>query len=254
MSQRALQANASQFLGHTEIGGAGFVVAELSPYEVDLDWEDLTEPDQLRPVMVQLGKATAKLHCVGDADSDHGLVPFQTEEAITAMIGGRRAEFVADLVTFAHDYARQTQDDHRRFVDAFRAGAITGISPSGDHPPGDVPDHPEVRADPRFVEGLGDDGEAHPLVEAGRGDPRVAPDEVAAAGGDPGQPVDDQRPAGAAAADRGVGRHAAQLPGCARRPAARGRARGRSGRPRRSRRLRCVRRGGRSPGPRRRPT
>ena len=30
-SQRALQANASQFLGHTEIDGVGFVVAELSP-------------------------------------------------------------------------------------------------------------------------------------------------------------------------------------------------------------------------------
>jgi uncharacterized protein (DUF2252 family) len=135
VSQRALQANASQFLGWTELGGTGFVVAELSPYELDLDWEDLTEPDQIRPVMAQLGKATAKLHCVGDADSDHTLVPFQTEEAITAMIGARREEFVADLVAFAHDYARQTQDDHRRFVDAFRAGEIPGISPSGDHPP-----------------------------------------------------------------------------------------------------------------------
>jgi uncharacterized protein (DUF2252 family) len=135
VSQRALQANASQFLGHTEIDGVGFVVAELSPYELDLNWEDLTEPDQIRPVMVQLGKATAKLHCVGDADSDHTLVPFQTEEAITAMIGNHREKFVADLVQFAQDYARQTQDDHRRFVDAFRAGAIPGISPSGNHPP-----------------------------------------------------------------------------------------------------------------------
>jgi hypothetical protein len=40
------------------------------------------------------------------------------------MIGDRRKEFVADLVHFV-----------RRFVDAFRAGAIPGISPSGDHPP-----------------------------------------------------------------------------------------------------------------------
>lgn len=134
VSQRALQANASQFLGHTEIGGVGFVVAELSPYELDLDWDDLTEPEEIRAVMVQLGRATAKLHCVGDADSDHTLVPFQTEEAITAMIGGRREEFVTYLVDFAHRYARQTQEDHRRFVDAFRAGAIPGISSSGAHP------------------------------------------------------------------------------------------------------------------------
>jgi uncharacterized protein (DUF2252 family) len=134
MSQRALQANASQFLGHTEIDGVGFVVQELSPYEVDLDWDDLTEPEEIAPVMAQLGRATAKMHCVGDADSDHTLVPFQTEDAITAMVGDRREEFAADLVDFAHSYARDTQRDHRLFVDAFRAGAIPGISSSGSHP------------------------------------------------------------------------------------------------------------------------
>ena len=133
-SQRALQANASQFLGWTEIGGVGFVVAELSPYELDLDWDDLTEPDQMRPVLAQLGRATAKLHCVGDADSDHALVPFQMEEAITAMVGDRREEFVADLVQFAHEYARRAREDHRLFVDAFRAGQIPGIASSGAHP------------------------------------------------------------------------------------------------------------------------
>ena len=134
VSRRALQSHASQFLGYTVIRGTGFVVAELSPYELDLDWEDLTEPDDIRPVLEQLGRATAKLHCVGDADSDHTLVPFQTEEAITTMLAGRRDEFVADLVEFAHAYARRTQEDHRHFVDAFRAGAIPGISSSGELP------------------------------------------------------------------------------------------------------------------------
>ena len=132
VSQRALQSHVSQFLGYTDIRGTGFVVAELSPYESDLDWEDLTEPAEIQPVLVQLGQATAKLHCVGDADSDHSLVPFQMEEAITAMVGDRRAEFIADVIEFAHDYARRTQEDHRRFVDAFRAGAIPGISSSED--------------------------------------------------------------------------------------------------------------------------
>jgi uncharacterized protein (DUF2252 family) len=133
-SQRALQANVSQFLGHTEIDGVGFVVQELSPYEVDLDWEDLTEPEEMAPVMVQLGRATAKVHCVGDADSDHTLVPFQTEEAVTAVIGDRREEFLDDLVSFASAYARRTQEDHRLFVDAFRADVIPGISSSGSQP------------------------------------------------------------------------------------------------------------------------
>ncbi len=136
VSRRALQSHASQFLGHTEIRGTGFVVAELSPYELDLEWDDLTEPADIRPVLEQLGRATAKLHCVGDADSDHTLVPFQTEEAIVAMIGGRRKEFVDDLVAFAQDYARRTQEDFRLFVDAFRAGAIPGISSSDGAIPG----------------------------------------------------------------------------------------------------------------------
>ncbi|MPQ99459.1 DUF2252 domain-containing protein [Modestobacter sp. I12A-02628] len=134
VSQRALQSHASPFLGHTEIGGVGFLVAELSPYELDLDWDDLTEPDEILPVVRQLGRATAKMHCVGDADSDHTLVPFQTEEAITTMIGGRRAEFIADLTDFALDYAQRTRVDHRLFVDAFRAGQIPGISSSGAQP------------------------------------------------------------------------------------------------------------------------
>jgi uncharacterized protein (DUF2252 family) len=127
-SQRALQSHASQFLGYTDIRGTGFLVAEVSPYELDLDWDDLTDPDEIRPVLEQLGRATAKLHCVGDADSDHTLVPFQTEEAITTMIGGRRDEFVADIVHFAHTYAARTQEDHRLFVDAFRDGRIPGIA------------------------------------------------------------------------------------------------------------------------------
>ena len=134
ISQRSLQSHASPFLGHTEIDGVGFVVAELSPYELDLEWEDLTEPEEILLVVAQLGRATAKVHCVGDADADHELVDFQTEEAITAMVGDRREELIAELTAFAHSYAARTREDHRIFVDAFRAGAITGISSSGAHP------------------------------------------------------------------------------------------------------------------------
>jgi hypothetical protein len=85
-------------------------------------------------VLAQLVRATAKLHCVGDADSDHTLVPFQTEEAITVMVGSRRAEFITDLVDFAKSYVERTREDHRLLVDAFRAGHVPGISSSGHHP------------------------------------------------------------------------------------------------------------------------
>lgn len=128
VSQRALQAHADPLLGYTEIDGVGFVVSELSPYEADLDWSELTEPDELSEVIEQLGQAVAKVHCVSDADSDQSLVDFQTEDAIIAVIGDHEDEFVSDIAEFALSYASTVRDDHRHFVEAFREGRIPGVS------------------------------------------------------------------------------------------------------------------------------
>src|SRR5215218_51165 len=106
VSQRALQAHADPLLGYTELDDVGFVVAELSPYESDLDWTELTEPDELTEVIEQLGRAVAKVHCVGDADSDQELVDFQTEDAVDEHIGDRDDEFVTDMVDFGLEYAK----------------------------------------------------------------------------------------------------------------------------------------------------
>ncbi|TWG07466.1 DUF2252 domain-containing protein [Saccharopolyspora dendranthemae] len=132
LSQRALQAHADPMLGHTEIGGVGYLVDELSPYESDLDWDDLTEPSDILPVLDYLGRAMAKIHCVSDAQSDTELVDFQVEEAILAVIGDREEEFVDWLVDFALDYAVVVRDDHRLFVDAFRNGEIGGVTATAD--------------------------------------------------------------------------------------------------------------------------
>jgi uncharacterized protein (DUF2252 family) len=127
LSQRALQAHADPLLGYTEINGVGFVVDEVSPYESDLDWSELTEPDEIVPVLDYLGRAIAKVHCVSDAQSDQTLVPFQTEEAIVSAVDGRDEEFAAWLTDFALSYAGVVRDDHSIFVDAFRNGEIGGV-------------------------------------------------------------------------------------------------------------------------------
>lgn len=124
VSQRALQVHTDPLLGHTEIDGVGYVVAEVSPYEVDLAWDDLTEPDDMAAVVDQLGRATAKIHCAADEDSDQDLVDFQVEEAIVATLAGRRRAFADHLVEFGTSYAETVRADHARFVDAFRAGEI----------------------------------------------------------------------------------------------------------------------------------
>jgi uncharacterized protein (DUF2252 family) len=135
VSQRALQAHADPLLGWTDLDGVGFVVSEVSPYEADLDWSEITEPWEIAPVVDYLGRATAKVHSVADSDADHTLVPFQSEDAIARSIGGRGDEFADWVVEFAHDYAAQVRADHALFVDAFRGGAIPGVSSSAaEHP------------------------------------------------------------------------------------------------------------------------
>jgi uncharacterized protein (DUF2252 family) len=106
------------------------VVSEISPYDADLDWSELTEPDELTEVIEQLGQAVAKVHCVSDTDSDQTLVDFQTEEAIVAVIGDDIDDFVGDVVSFGLEYAAIVRDDHRHFVEAFREGRIPGITPT----------------------------------------------------------------------------------------------------------------------------
>jgi uncharacterized protein (DUF2252 family) len=127
ISQRSLQTHTDPFLGYTTIDGVSFVVAELSPYKRDLDWEDLTEPSQMEPVLASLGQATAKIHCSSDEDSDHDLVPFRIETAIIELLEGREEEFIEDIIEFATAYAAEVRQDHSLFVDAFREGRITAV-------------------------------------------------------------------------------------------------------------------------------
>ena len=138
VSQRALQAHADPWLGWVRTAGGphdgvGFVVAELSPYEVGLDWSAITEPDDVQEVLGQLGRATAKVHCVSDVDDESTpLVDFQTEEAIAAVVGDAGDDLVADVVAFGLEYGERVREDHTLFVDAFRAGRIRGVGPGED--------------------------------------------------------------------------------------------------------------------------
>ena len=124
VSQRALQSHTDPFLGWTTVDGVGYVVSELSPYELDLEWGELNEPDDIASVVDQLGRATAKIHCASDEDSDQSLVSFQVEEAVAACVQNRRKAFISSLTDFAVEYAAQVHRDHALFVEAFRAGRI----------------------------------------------------------------------------------------------------------------------------------
>ncbi|MEU6712674.1 DUF2252 domain-containing protein [Nonomuraea sp. NPDC046802] len=126
-SQRALQAYADPWLGYTTLNGIGQLVAEVSPYSADLNWDEVNEPDELRSIVQDLGRAVARMHAVADDESSHDLVDFSTEEAIVGVIGNDRSGFIGMLVDFAHRYGAQARDDHQRFVDLFRNGRLPGV-------------------------------------------------------------------------------------------------------------------------------
>ncbi|MFF9342045.1 DUF2252 domain-containing protein [Streptomyces sp. NPDC014773] len=127
ISQRALQAHADPWLGWTELDGAGQLVAEVSPYAVDLDWSDIDDPQDIALTVGDLGRATATMHAAADESSGHSLVPFSTEQAIDAVIAADEEGFAELLVEFAHAYGARARADHQIFVDLFRNGRIPGL-------------------------------------------------------------------------------------------------------------------------------
>ncbi|MFJ3707602.1 DUF2252 domain-containing protein [Streptomyces sp. NBC_01387] len=127
ISQRALQAAADPWLGWTELDGAGQLVAEVSPYAVDLDWSDIDDPEEIAAVVADLGRATATMHAAADDESGHSLVPFSTERAIDAAIAADEDGFGRLLVDFAHAYGERTRADHAIFVELFRNGRVPGL-------------------------------------------------------------------------------------------------------------------------------
>ncbi len=127
ISQRALQAHADPWLGWTELDGAGQLVAEISPYAVDLDWSDIDDPEEMAATVADLGRAAATMHAAADDESGHSLVPFSTERAIDAAIAADEEGFTEMLVDFAHAYGARARADHQIFVDLFRNGRIPGL-------------------------------------------------------------------------------------------------------------------------------
>ncbi|SDK08162.1 DUF2252 domain-containing protein [Streptomyces indicus] len=128
ISQRALQAHADPWLGWTELDGQGQLVAEVSPYAVDLDWSDIDDTEQIAAVVADLGRATAAMHAAADDESGYtGLVPFSTERAIDAAIAADEEGFAPLLVEFAHTYGARARQDYQIFVDLFRNGRIPGL-------------------------------------------------------------------------------------------------------------------------------
>lgn len=128
LSQRALQRYSNPLLGWAELDGKGQLVAEISPYESDLEWSDINDPKEISSLVADLGRATAMMHAAGDLEQEHsGVVPFSAEKAIDGEIHADLEGLATVLVEFAHDYSARVRSDHQIFVDLFRNGRIKGL-------------------------------------------------------------------------------------------------------------------------------
>jgi uncharacterized protein (DUF2252 family) len=127
LSQRALQAYADPWLGYTTLGGIGQLVAEVSPYTADLEWDDINDLEDILHLLGYLGQAVAKIHCISDVDSDQTLVPFSTDQAIHEVLKGNEDDFVQTMVSFGESYGEIVRQDYGLFINAFRNHLIPGL-------------------------------------------------------------------------------------------------------------------------------
>jgi uncharacterized protein (DUF2252 family) len=119
-AQRAMQANTDGWLGYSEFDGAGMLVAEVSPYVKELQWEDLKSFDDVRGLVKDLGRVVAKIHCISGEGSGQNLVTGSPAKAILAGFDGKETQFTAAIADWSRAYAEKTRTDCQLFADAFR--------------------------------------------------------------------------------------------------------------------------------------
>ena len=111
-AEKVLLAEADDHLGCVTIDGRSFSVRQRNPHKKSFKLKRLRDADTLLDVAADWGRLLAAVHARGDRD----LRPRrQVERAILDRIGDRRADFVAEVRTFADGYVRQIAIDHRHF-------------------------------------------------------------------------------------------------------------------------------------------
>ena len=113
--------------GWCELDGVGQVIKELSPYEADLDWDAVTELDEIVPLVASSGGRPRRSTASRTRAPSTRWSTSRSRRRSPTVIGDRGEDVRADLAAFGADYGRLTREDHRRFVDAFRNGMIPGV-------------------------------------------------------------------------------------------------------------------------------
>jgi uncharacterized protein (DUF2252 family) len=112
--QRLMQRATDPFLGWTDVRGGSFIVRQLSDHKAGIEPEDI-RGDALGAFAEVAGEIFARAHArTGSA-------------AMIAGYLGRTDVFDYTIATFAAAYAKQTWQDHKRFVRAIKKGRIEAV-------------------------------------------------------------------------------------------------------------------------------
>lgn len=117
MTQQAMHHEADPFLGYMTMNDRHFYARERSPYKKKLKAEKLANADELFDVLDCMGRITAKLHARADADVDHGLMRYHSEDEIAAAIGNDVEAFCDYAADWSRAYAHQVEADYRLFAE-----------------------------------------------------------------------------------------------------------------------------------------
>lgn len=108
---------ADPYLGYLTMDDRDFYVRERSPYKKRLKADKLTGTEDLLPVLECMGRITAKLHGRADADMEHGLMSYHSEDEILLAIGSDTDAFCDYIAHWAISYAHQVEEDYALFTE-----------------------------------------------------------------------------------------------------------------------------------------
>lgn len=117
ITQQAMHHEADPYLGYLTIDDRDFYVRERSPYKKRLKVDKLTGTEDLMPVLDCMGRITAKLHARADADMEHGLMSYHSEDEINLAIGPDTDAFCDYIANWAISYAHQVEEDYALFTE-----------------------------------------------------------------------------------------------------------------------------------------
>lgn len=121
-SLKAQLLNADVLAGYTSVGGLPYFLRERSPFQQDFDYTQLTTAGKWATAAGYFGQALASAHALADKDYDATLNPYSEDKEVADLTDTHHAEFRAEVLRIAKDYAQQVEYDYASFSRAYDAG------------------------------------------------------------------------------------------------------------------------------------